>query len=128
MAQPAIDYLMSFFVLQNGKRFNQFMLIDIRESKTIKDLRQITKERMTANPIYAEYCHIPAESLTLWRAVLPHPPYYPGQVALANESVHLEKIDVKDRLGLDEKIEDVFTRGNYSPREGVMLIVFEINI
>ncbi|KAF9117232.1 hypothetical protein BGW39_002421 [Mortierella sp. 14UC] len=127
MAQPITDHLMSFFVLLNGKRFNQFMLIDIRESKTIKDLRQLTKKRMTENPIYAEYHHIPVERLTFWRAVLPHPPYYPGQTALANELLHLEKISVKYQLGLDEKIEDSFTREKYSPRGGVMLVVFEID-
>jgi hypothetical protein len=95
---------------------------------TIKDLRQLTKEKMAKDPNHEDCCDIPAEKLILWRAVLPHPPYYPGQTALANERVYLEKIDIKDQLGLDEKIADVFTRENYSPREGVMLVVFEIDI
>ncbi|KAG0252089.1 hypothetical protein BGZ95_006716 [Linnemannia exigua] len=131
METPTPQGSLSLFAVINGKKVNQAITIDIQMSRTISDLRDVIKVQFPLDLHYDDCKHlhnIPAGQMTLWRAVLPHPDHWPGLKGMGDETVTLDKCKTKVKLGLDELVCDVFTRENYSPKGGMMFVVFEFDI
>ncbi|KAG0378488.1 hypothetical protein BGX24_003700 [Mortierella sp. AD032] len=131
MAATTPQRNLALFAVLNGKTVNQALTIDIPMSRTINDLRDMIKVQIPLDPHYDDCKHLhnlPVERMTLWRAVLPHPDHWPGLKAMGDEAVVLNKCKTKVQLGLDGLVCDVFTRENYSPKDGMMFVVLEFDV
>ncbi|KAG0273663.1 hypothetical protein BGZ95_010540 [Linnemannia exigua] len=121
------DRVMNLFVLLNGKRVNEAIQIEISTSSTIKDLRHLIKDKMSRDSNYEYVNHIDVEKMVLRKAILPCPDSFSSVQAMGNEVVRLDSSVTSWRLGLTEKVDDVFGEGKCFPPDGLRFVVFEFD-